>query len=331
MTDRDAGYREGIEAMREACAKIAERDTRSSLAKEHHYQPDWYLHGLSIAAEIRALTLPSTPDDALTPSAVADAGGAAKSDGDTVNLPAVTRQCDGGVTCREWKSYPSDNTRETMPDFPCFDGLSSSNASAGERAGKSPAPSSTPDDGKAEPVAYLRDISGTDEYEDLAVCIKGDPGAFPVFTTSPASDGAIREALTDISELIAAVRDGRFYDHYDAATMLLGKASKAVTALSAHAGDAIPSLSWWEAASLHAEYSASIGEWVVTFKSPRGDEWRKVGIGQRAIAPGNAHAGGAAKSGGVLAELVEMPDKQFFKTIMEERPGPSDTHAEVKG
>jgi hypothetical protein len=42
-------------------------------------------------------------------------------------------------------------------------------------------PSDPPSQEASAPVAYLRDISGTDEYEALAVCIKGDPGAFPVY------------------------------------------------------------------------------------------------------------------------------------------------------
>lgn len=42
-----------------------------------------------------------------------------------------------------------------------------------------------------------------------------------------------------------------------------------------------PQMSWWEAASLNAEFVASLGEWKVTFRSPRGVDWRDAGIALR--------------------------------------------------
>jgi hypothetical protein len=58
--------------LREAAAKIAERDMRSDLAKEVGYEPEHYLIGKRIAAEIRALPIPypDTVRDALTKAAV---------------------------------------------------------------------------------------------------------------------------------------------------------------------------------------------------------------------------------------------------------------------
>lgn len=110
---------------------------------------------------------------------------------------------------------------------------------------------STPDDGKAQPVAYLRDISGTDEYEALVVCIKGDPGAFPVFATSPASDGAIREAMDrkikfDECETAEPTLRSMILTYYmqglqPNSDLAKQYAVRFINALSAHAGDAAKS------------------------------------------------------------------------------------------
>lgn len=47
--------RDEREELIEQCAKIAERDTRSDLAKAHNYEPDFYRHAKHIAKSIRAL------------------------------------------------------------------------------------------------------------------------------------------------------------------------------------------------------------------------------------------------------------------------------------
>jgi hypothetical protein len=137
---------------------------------------------------------------------------------------------------------------------------------------------STPDDGKAEPVAWRwRGIysRGSYSYSETKQEPHPDYPTEPLYThPSPASDGAIREALEKSRQAIEYSLD---MGGTDPAGVLLQALNACDSALSAHAGDA------------------------------------------------------AKESGGVLAELVEMPDKQFFKTVMEEQPGPPDTHAEVKG
>lgn len=56
-----------------------------------------------------------------------------------------------------------------------------------------------------------------------------------------------------------------------------------------------PALSWWEAASVNAEFVASLGEWRVTFRTPRGMDWRNIGIalreGQTASTVPSTHCG----------------------------------------
>lgn len=47
---------EAVEAEREACAKVAEEDRRTSAARELGYEPEWFKHGKRIATAIRART-----------------------------------------------------------------------------------------------------------------------------------------------------------------------------------------------------------------------------------------------------------------------------------
>lgn len=55
-----------------------------------------------------------------------------------------------------------------------------------DRAARAPDPSR---DGLVEaPVAWLRDLQPDAEDEALAVCIKGDPGSFPVYVSHGASN-----------------------------------------------------------------------------------------------------------------------------------------------
>lgn len=52
----------------EEAAKIAERDTRSELAKKYGHEPVWFIHGKAIASAIRAAVSKNTAESGHSPS-----------------------------------------------------------------------------------------------------------------------------------------------------------------------------------------------------------------------------------------------------------------------
>ena len=141
---------------------------------------------------------------------------------------------------------------------------------------------STPDDGKAEPVGYVRAhfaaaLGGLGLTTVYAEKHKLEDDVPVYLNSSPASDGAIREALTDAFDAIKTLP---------------------VDALGFANDDA----SQW---SIRDELLAKMGNAL------------------------SAHAGDAAKSGGVI-EVGPFPGEDDNGNVGI-ASGPPDTHAEVKG